>query len=351
RSGRGIFLLCRTTNPGAGRLQERILDDGTPLYLAFAEEITSWEPNPASPAIGLVVAGNDPDILASVRRRHPDTWFLAPGIGAQGGKADEAVAAGARSDGFGILVSASRSVADAPNPGEAARELRDALDSARELRLSTTFSSPAPESVNKAALSSEERRELLEGLFRIGAFKIGEFTLKSGKISPFYIDLRRIGANPRILSLSGRAYAELLFGINADHVAGIPVAALPLATAAVLVTGMSLIYPRLEKKAHGSGAKVEGVWKSGDSAVMLDDLITSGVSKREAAAVLREAGLKVEDLVVLIERGDEGRKDMVDAGIRLHAWARIEDLLEAGLAAGFLDEKMAENARNYAREA
>ncbi|MCK5735773.1 MAG: orotate phosphoribosyltransferase, partial [Spirochaetaceae bacterium] len=93
------------------------------------------------------------------------------------------------------------------------------------------------------------------------------------------------------------------------------------------------------------------VWKSGDSAVMLDDLITSGVSKREAAAVLREAGLKVKDLVVLIERGDEGRKDMVEAGIRLHAWARIEDLLEAGLAAGFLDEKMAEKARNYAREA
>lgn len=349
RSGRGVFLLCRTTNPGAGRLQERLLDDGTPLYLAFADEILSWDSDPSSPSIGLVVAGNDPVVLASVRRRHPDTWFLAPGIGAQGGKADEAIAAGARFDGFGVLVSASRSVADAENPAEAARELRDVLDAAREAKLSAP-NSASPFSVTMSALNTDERRELLEGLFRIGAFRTGEFTLKSGKLSPFYIDLRRIGADTRLLSLSGRAYAELLVGIKADHIAGIPVAALPLATAAALSTGMSLIYPRLEKKAHGSGARVEGVWEPGDTAVMLDDLITTGGSKREAAAVLREAGFKVEDLVVLIERGDEGRRDMTQAGIRLHSWARIEDLLEAGLTAGYLDEKMIRKVREYVRE-
>ncbi len=367
RSGRGLFLLCRTTNPGAGRLQERLLDDGTAFYLAVADEIISWDLNPAAASIGLVVAGNDTAALASVRRRHPDTWFLAPGIGAQGGSAEEAVAAGARSDGFGILVSASRSVADAQNPAEAAAELRDALDAARvsfmAIRTSAdskTDNAPAAAGILSKrtrsagpalSLSAGERRELLEGLFRVGAFRLGEFKLKSGKLSPFYIDLRRIGADPRILSLSGRAYAELLTGIHADHIAGIPVAALPLATAAALSTGMSLIYPRLEIKAHGSGARVEGVWEPGDTAVMLDDLITTGSSKREAAAVLREAGLKVDNLVVLIERGDEGRRDMENAGINLHTWARIEDLLDAGLSAGFLDEETAGKARNFAREA
>lgn len=352
RRGSGTFILCRTTNPGAGRLQERVLDDGTPLYLAVADEIVSWNPDPDNQSIGLVVAGNDSAVLKSVRKRHPDTWFLAPGIGAQGGTAHEAIAAGARTDGYGVLVSASRSVADADNPGEAARELRDALDAAREAKLSAGSAgaiSPV-RSAWPAPLSGAERIELLEGLFRIGAFRTGEFTLKSGIISPFYIDLRRISADPRILSLSGRAYAELLKGIEADHVAGIPVAALPLATAAVLVTGMSLIYPRLEKKAHGSGARVEGVWKAGDKAVMLDDLITTGGSKREAAAVLREAGIVVQDLVVLIERGEEGRKDMKEAGIRLHNWARIEDLLEAGLSAGFLDDDMAAKVRDFVRK-
>ena len=70
-----------------------------------------------------------------------------------------------------------------------------------------------------------------------------------------------------------------------------------------------------------------------------------------SAAVLREAGLAVKDLVVLIERGDEGRRDMAEAGIALKAWARIEDLLEAGLKAGFLDEDMAARVRAFAREA
>jgi uridine monophosphate synthetase len=113
---------------------------------------------------------------------------------------------------------------------------------------------------------------------------------------------------------------------------------------------MSLIYPRLEKKAHGSGARVEGVWKAGDVAVMLDDLITTGGSKREAAAVLREAGLDVRDLVVLIERGDEGRRDMAEAGISLRAWARVEDLLEAGSDAGYLDRDMARRVMDFTRK-
>jgi uridine monophosphate synthetase len=355
RKGRGAFILCRTTNPGAGRLQERILDDGTPLFLAVSDEALSWEPDSAGTSIGLVVAGNDPAILGAVRNRHPDPWFLAPGIGAQGGKADQAIAAGARTDGFGVLVSASRSVADAADPAAAARELRDSLDKARsalKTKTGSRFAAANPVNIRGVSmrLTPAERKELLVGLFRIGAFQTGEFTLKSGLISPFYLDLRRIGADPRILSLTGRAYGELLEGLKADHLAGIPVAALPLAAAASLATGRSLIYPRLEKKAHGSGARVEGVWKAGDVAVMLDDLITTGGSKREAAAVLREAGLEVRDLVVLIERGDEGRRDMAEAGISLRAWARVEDLLEAGLDAGYLDRDMARRVMDFTRK-
>ena len=460
RAGGGLFVLCRTSNAGAGRLQEHRLDNGNPLYLAVADEALSWErqgapagpalragpedeasftrgkgpPGAASPSvgpeegapftrgegppgavdspprtgpaaagndpsalgaaepprrIGLVVAGNDPSALAAVRRRHPHAWFLAPGIGAQGGRPDEALRAGARHDGFGLLASASRSVADAPDPGRAARELKEAMDAARESLLSgkrprtataadqpegrpllkrgarlegaaASSGAPGPERPapskepagrrrHLAALNQAERTELLTGLFRIGAFQTGEFTLKSGEVSPFYIDLRRLGADPRLMQLAGRAYASLLNDVDAVHIAGIPVAALPLAAAAALAARMSLIYPRLEKKAHGSGAAVEGLWKPGERTVMLDDLITTGGSKREAAAVLRKAGLIAENLVVLIERGTEGRRDMHRAGIRLKSWARIEDLADAGVRAGLLDSETASRVRNYAR--
>ena len=355
RDGRGLFFLCRTTNPGAGKLQERLMDDGCPLYLSVAREVLSWDERPGG-SIGLVVAGNDSEALSSVRSAHPDAWFLAPGIGAQGGRADEALAAGARADGWGVLASASRSVADADNPGEAAKRLRDELDAAREAFLASgeTGAASARQAVSRKParkLTDSERTELLLGMFKVGAFRTGSFTLKSGKQSPFYLDLRRLGADSRILELTGRAYAELLAGVEADHVAGIPVAALPLAASASMAAGMSLIYPRLERKAHGSGARVEGCWDAGETAVMLDDLITTGGSKREAAAVLREAGLNVKDLVVLIERGDEGRRDMAEAGIALHTWARIEDLLEAGETAGFLDAETARSVRDYVREA
>ena len=403
RPDAGVFVLCRTSNDGAGRLQEHRLDNGTPLYLAVADEALSWEqqspqtqtgalgPSGAPPRqIGLVAAGNTPGALAALRRRHPQAWFLAPGIGAQGGRPQEALSAGARHDGFGLLASASRSVADAPHPGRAARSLKEAMDLARETLLSKTppqtaaaAAPPAPQTpapqdhasltaaaaapcapeapvlqdhasrtagtTGTAPLNQAERLELLTGLFRIGAFQTGQFTLKSGKVSPFYIDLRRIGADPRLMQLTGRAYASLLDDIEAVHIAGIPVAALPLAAAAALNAGMSLIYPRLEKKSHGSGAAVEGLWKKGDHVVMLDDLITTGGSKREAAAVLRQAGLITQNLIVLIERGTEGRRDMEKAGIRLKSWARIEDLIDAGAQTGLIDPQTASQVRDYAR--
>ena len=482
RAGGGLFVLCRTSNAGAGRLQEHRLDNGTPLYLAVADEALSWERQgaPAGPAlragpestaaspsggpeeaapfprgeglpgavdspprtgpaaagndpsapgtaepprrigpaaagndpsapgaaepprrigpaaagndppalgaaepprrIGLVVAGNDPSALGAVRRRHPQAWFLAPGIGAQGGRPQEALSAGARYDGFGLLASASRSVSDAPDPGRAARRLKEAMDLARETMLSKrpprtaaaaathplppasetpalqdhasrTAVAPPQTRPHTGPLNQAERTELLTGLFLIGAFQTGEFTLKSGEVSPFYIDLRRLGADPRLMQLAGRAYASLLDDIEAVHIAGIPVAALPLAAAAALTAGMSLIYPRLEKKPHGSGAVVEGLWKKGDHAVMLDDLITTGGSKREAAAVLRQAGLITQHLIVLIERGTEGRRDMQKAGIRLKSWARIEDLIDAGAQTGLLDPQTASQVRDYARAA
>lgn len=345
-----VFVLCRTTNPSAEKIQERHLDDGTPLYLAVADEALSWDSCTDKSRIGLVVAGNNVHALRAVRERHPDAWFLAPGVGAQGGMAKDLIEGGARSDGLGIIASASRSVADAENPRNAAMKVRDALNHSRETRRTGRTRLPqmfSKEESREMFLKPSETLELLEGLFHIGAFKTGKFILKSGIESPFYIDLRRISADARLLELSGRAYKSVLQNIDYDHIAGIPMAALPLATATALATKKSLIYPRIEKKNHGSGVRVEGRWQQGERVVMLDDLITTGGSKKEAAIVLREAGLVVEDLVVLIERGSHGRVDMENIAVKLHSWACIEDILQVGLDAGLLEEKVADSVREF----
>ena len=324
---KGYFMLCRTSNPGAGDIQELTVQGdsgaGEPLFLNLAKQLSKW-----SDRIGLVVGGNDPASLAAVRRELPEIWFLAPGIGAQGGSIEEAITAGIRKDGMGILPMVARGIYDADDPGKAAREYRDALNRAKEEALKATGANAS--AANKH--EEELKREICQGLIDTGCFQLGEFTLKSGKKSPFYIDMRKIQSDPRFLAKVGKAYGALCRAVaketGAGKIAGIPLAALPLATAASLDAGLPLVYPRMSVKSHGTGKLVEGEYAAGEAVILLDDLITTGLSKIEAAQILKEAGLVVNDLVVLFERGAQGRKDMEEAGIRLHAYLHVHDLLE-----------------------
>lgn len=323
--GRGVFLLCRTSNPSAGAFQD-IEVDGEPLYLRVARECVSW-----SPRVGLVVAGNDPAALAKVRAVAPDAWFLSPGIGAQGGRADEALRAGARADGSGVLVMAARSVAGAADPGAAARALRDSMRPApgflKPLRVPEAAKTSMPSPQARAALKDT----LIKALVSTGCFRFGEFVLKSGLKSPFYIDLRKLISDPGALRTAGKAYAQLAGDIigaggRFDRLAGIPAAGLPLVTAAGMELGLPMIWPRMPVKEHGTGNRIEGNFGPGEKALLLDDLITTGASKREAVDILRGEGLDVTDLIVLVERGKRGRSDMKDAGIELHSFIHVREL-------------------------
>ncbi len=319
---KGLFVLARTSNPGAVELQE-LRVDGEELYSLVARKAAAW-----SPSVGLVVAGNDTKALAKLRGELPDTWFLAPGIGTQGGDIGAAVLAGARSDGLGILPVVARGITEAENPGAAAAEYAQKLREAVEQRMSGIAKPSAP----------SLKHAVMEGLISTSCFKKGTFTLKSGKISPFYIDLRRVISNPRVLDTVAKAYCSLLDGLSFDRIAGIPAAALPLATAVALKAGKPMIWPRIPLKDHGTGQRIEGEFVKGERILLLDDLITTGASKLEALEVLRAEGLVVEDLLVLIERGKQGRQDMSGAGVRLRAFFHVTELFglceELGLLSG-----------------
>jgi len=339
--GKGLFLLARTSNKSAAQFQDLVVrgasegePSGEPLFVRVARECASW-----SDSIGLVVAGNDVPGLRAVRAAAPSAWFLAPGIGAQGGSADEAYEAGARKDGMGILIVAARSVANAPDPAEAARALRDSVEllRVRASRIVSPGASFAAAEPGTARSADPLKEEFLAALIKTGCFKLGEFVLKSGKKSPFYIDLRRVVSDPEALRISAEAYSRAAEGLDFDRIAGIPAAGLPLATAAALRMKVPMVWPRMPVKEHGTGNRVEGEFKGGDRLLLLDDLITTGASKLEAAAILRGEGLVVEDLVVLIERGTQGRRDMEAAGIRLHAFIHARELFGACERLGMID--------------
>lgn len=308
---RGAFVLGRTSNPGAADLQLRRLD-GIPLYERVVELAQKWN---RRGNVGLVVGATDPAAIARIRQLAPEMWLLVPGVGAQGGDLKASLAAGLRADGLGMLINVSRSLAKAEDPRKEAEKLATAMREA--------MSAPR----EKPAGPSPLHLEVAEILSASGCVKFGDFTLKSGKQSPIYLDLRQLIAHPEMLARAAAAYVPLLKGLKFDRIAGLPYAALPIATAISLQTGWPMIYARKEAKAYGTKAQIEGAPKAGERIAMVDDVITTGGAKLEALEKLRGAGLVVEDLAVLVDRESGGAESLTAAGLRLHSAARLRDLL------------------------
>lgn len=176
--------------------------------------------------------------------------------------------------------------------------------------------------------------DLIAQLFALGAVKLGRFTLKSGAISPIYIDLRLMIADPKVLAAAAKGYASLLADLDFDRIAAIPMAGLPIGTAVALETGRPMIFPRMQVKKYGTSQAIEGRWEAGETVVVLDDLISDGGSKVEAIAPLEAAGLEVRDVVVLIDRQGGGTETLAAAGYRLHSVLTLPDIVASLAAAG-----------------
>ncbi len=166
-------------------------------------------------------------------------------------------------------------------------------------------------------------------LFDIGAVRLGRFTLRSGQLSPIYLDLRVLVSYPDVLRQATAVYRAILEKLTFDRLAGIPMAGLPIGTAVALDMNRPLIYPRQKAKGYGTGKMIEGLWEVGETAVAIDDLVTKGGSLIQAINLMRKAGLQTTDAVVLIDREQGGAEALQANGCTLHAGMTLNQILSS----------------------
>jgi orotate phosphoribosyltransferase len=178
-----------------------------------------------------------------------------------------------------------------------------------------------------------ERVELGAAL-RQHAYLEGDFVLRSGRRSRYYLDKYRFETRPDVLGPLG----ELIAATVAEHdpeatrLAGPELGAVALAAAASLASGLPFLIVRKEAKGHGTANRLEGVFEDGERVCLVEDVVTSAGAAIEAVEALRGAGLEVGTAVCVVDREEGGADALARTGVRLRALFRVSELLEASKA-------------------
>ena len=148
----------------------------------------------------------------------------------------------------------------------------------------------------------KNKKDFFLEAYNLEIIKFGKFTLKSGIESPFYVDLRPLASDPKILKNLVNHLLKMLPLDNFDLLCGVPYAALPMATTMSLESYIPLIIKRKEAKSYGTKKLIEGIYKKGQNCLLVEDIITSGKSLLETIDEVENEGLKVSDIVVVLDR-------------------------------------------------
>ena len=153
----------------------------------------------------------------------------------------------------------------------------------------------------------------------------GDFTLRSGRKSKYYLDKYRFETMPDILVELGKMFAQHITP-DIDRIAGPELGAVPLAAAAAIASGKPAIFIRNQKKEYGSNKQIEGVFNPGETVLIVEDIMTTGGQVVEAAKTIEAAGLKVKKIIGVIDRLEGARANIESAGYVFESLFTTADL-------------------------
>lgn len=201
-------------------------------------------------------------------------------------------------------------------------------------------------------LNGIDHEQLADALQRAGAVQFGQFRLKlheqqpDAPLSPVYVDLRRLRSFPDAMDVAVAAFRAMLTDLRCDLLADVPQAATPFVAILSHQTRIPQITPR-EPKAHGSGATIDGAFTPGQTAAVIDDVVTGADSKLEAIARLTSHGLVVRDVLVILDREQGGAEQIARAGYQLRAAIRFSELLAIYARTGQISESAHQQVTDY----
>lgn len=195
--------------------------------------------------------------------------------------------------------------------------------------------------------------EVCKILNKIGALQFGTFKLTSGKISPYYIDLRIVPSFPDAFQKVCSFYTGFIkdrIGVeNFNRVSGIPVAGIPFASLVAYNLKKPFLYVRKGVRLHGRQRRIEGILNPGDRVLLVDDLITTGLSLRRAAKAIAAEGGLVSDVIVLLDRQEGGCEKLKKSGIQLHSLLKIGEVANMLFEIGAINEEQLETILKQVR--